>query len=195
MSEQQLSKLFERWNGGDESAFEEVFLAYEPYLRMVVRRQLSDRLRSKFDSVDVVQTVWADVLKGLKGPGMRFKDPGHLRAFLVRLTRNRFVDFCRQYRGPVEHERPMSESSAYLLTSQLDQPSQVVQADETWALVMSVCPPAHHRLLELKGQGRSPVEIAAMTGLHAGSVRRILADLAVRYEALEAGGGSRAPRP
>ncbi len=195
MSEQQLSRLCERWNGGDESALEEAFLVYEPYLLMVVRRQLSDRLRSKFDSVDVIQTVWAGVLKGLNGPGIRFKDPEHLRAFLVRLTRNRFVDFCRQYRGPVEHERPMSASSAYLLTSQLDRPSQIVQANETWALVMSVCPPAHRRLLELKGQGRSPVEIAAMTGLHAGSVRRILADLAVRFDALETGERSHAARP
>ncbi|HME92419.1 MAG TPA: hypothetical protein VKE49_13400, partial [Myxococcaceae bacterium] len=83
---------------GDVAAAEQVFLAYEPYLRMVVRRQLSARMRAKFDSVDVVQSIWADVLRGFRDADWRFKDEAHLKAFLVKATRNRFLDRLRQHR-------------------------------------------------------------------------------------------------
>jgi RNA polymerase sigma-70 factor (ECF subfamily) len=42
------------------------------------------------------------------------------------------------------------------------------------------CPPAHREILVLKRQGLLLSEIAARTGLHEGSIRRILYDLARR---------------
>ncbi len=42
---------------------------------------------------------------------------------------------------------------------------------------MGLCPPAHRDLLELKRQGFPLAEIAARTGLHESSVRRIVYDL------------------
>ncbi len=50
---------------------------------MVVRRMLPAQLRSKFDSHDVVQSVWADLLHGFRESGWRFADAAHLKAFLV----------------------------------------------------------------------------------------------------------------
>src|SRR5437660_803660 len=81
MSREPLDSLLERLSGGDPAAAEEVFRAYEPYLRMVVRRQLPAWLRPKFDSVDVVQSIWADLLDGFREGGWRFTDADHLRAF------------------------------------------------------------------------------------------------------------------
>ena len=48
--------LLDRLARGDSDAAETLFEVYTPYLRAVVRRQLADRLRSKFDSADVVQS-------------------------------------------------------------------------------------------------------------------------------------------
>src|SRR5262249_14772281 len=96
MSADHLDELIERMNEGDITAAEEAMLAYEPYLRMAVRRLLSGPLRAKFDSMDIVQSVWANVLGGFRQAGWRFADRAHLRAFLVRVARNRLIDRTRQ---------------------------------------------------------------------------------------------------
>ena len=57
MSSDSLDALLQKLTSGDAEAAGAVFLAYEPYLRMVVRRHLSPGLRAKFDSVDIVQSV------------------------------------------------------------------------------------------------------------------------------------------
>src|SRR3954451_6815865 len=97
MNAEPVNSLLVKLCDGDLEAAEQVFLAYEPYLRKVVRRQLPPRLRAKFDSVDVVQSVWADVLHGFREANWHFPDVDHLRAFLVKLTRNRFIDRVRQH--------------------------------------------------------------------------------------------------
>jgi RNA polymerase sigma-70 factor (ECF subfamily) len=176
-----LELLLDKLSSGDAAAAEEVFRAYEPYLRMVVRRMLPQNLRSKFDSVDVVQSVWADVLTGFREAGWRFQDVAHLRAFLVRATRNRFIDRVREHRAAVErHEAlPPAELDGDL-TSPEPRPSDVAAAQELWQLMLTLCPPQHRRLLEMKRNGASLSEIAAETGLHESSIRRILYDLAQR---------------
>ena len=84
--------LLDRLCRGDADAAESVFLKYEPLLRGVVRRLLRPRLRTKFDSADVVQSVWTDLIAGFRAGRWRFGDEAQLRAFLVRMTRNRFLD-------------------------------------------------------------------------------------------------------
>jgi RNA polymerase sigma-70 factor (ECF subfamily) len=180
VSDDPLDALLEKLTSGDPAA-ERVFLAYEPYLRVVVRRYLSPALRAKFDSVDVVQSVWADVLRGFREAGWRFTDTAHLRAFLIRLTRHRFIDRLRQHRRAVEREQSLSGGDwEETLTAPDPQPDDVVQADELWQQILALCPPEHRELLHLKREGAANSEIAARTGLHEGSVRRILCTLSRR---------------
>lgn len=184
MSAEPIDRLLARLNEGDATAAEQVFLTYEPYLRMLVRRQFRPPLRAKFDSMDVVQSVWADLLEGMKKTGWHFEDRAHLRAFLVRLTRNRFADRCRKHRIAIAREEPLTPSlPSRELVSDLPRPSEVAQHNELWDRMLALCPPAHHDLLRLKRQGLSLAEIASRTGLHESSVRRILYDLARRYSA------------
>jgi RNA polymerase sigma-70 factor (ECF subfamily) len=170
-----LEQLLEKLSQGDAAAAEQVFRAYEPYLRLVVRRQLSPGLRAKFDSADVVQSVWADVLGDFRQAGWRFNDAAHLRAFLVKATRNRFIDRVRQHQWALDHERPLP---AGLPAAHQPRPSELAQADELWEQMLALCPAAHRELLRLKRQGLPLAEIAARTGLHESSVRRILYELA-----------------
>jgi RNA polymerase sigma factor (sigma-70 family) len=181
MSADPLDALLDKLNGGDAGAAAEVFVACEPYLRLVVRRQLPARLRAKFDSADVVQSVWADLLDGFRSAGWRFADADHLRAFLVKVTRNRFIDRLRQLRRPLEHEQPLYESGEREAAFAPDpRPSQVAQADDLWQVLLGLCPEGHREVLRLKRQGLALGEIARRIGLHPSSVRRILYDLARR---------------
>ena len=102
MSANPLASLLEKMCSGDTEAAQEVFRTYEPYLRMVVRRQLPARLRAKFDSIDIVQSVWADLLDGFQEANWNFQNADQLRAFLVTVTRNRFIDKVRHHQRAVQ---------------------------------------------------------------------------------------------
>jgi len=174
-----LEKLLEELSSGDDTAIEQAFVAFEPYLRMVVRRQLPVHLRAKFDSVDIVQSVWVHILDGFREADWRFADAAHLRAFLVRVTQNRFLDRVRQQQRKLRHEQTMTPADwEQVPAARQPEPSEEAQAAELWEQMLALCPPAHHTLLELKRQGLPLAEIAARTGLHESSVRRILYDLA-----------------
>jgi RNA polymerase sigma-70 factor (ECF subfamily) len=151
---------------------------------MIVRRRLTPALRAKFDSMDIVQSVWADVLEGFREAGWQFTDRDHLRAFLARVTYNHFISQCRKLTPALERERAAAMDIALdLAASEQPRPSQVAQAGELWDTLMELCPPAHHELLRLKRQGFALAEIASRTGLHESSVRRILYDLSRRLAA------------
>jgi RNA polymerase sigma-70 factor (ECF subfamily) len=194
MSTDPLDALLEKLSAGDPRATEQAFLAYEPYLRMVVRRQLPTWLRAKFDSVDVVQSVWADLLDDLRSSDYRFTDAAHLRAFLIKVTRNRFIDRLRQHQRARDHEEPLYESHAADGAVAPDpRPSQVAQAEELFEQMLALCPEGHRDVVRLKREGLSLDEIARRTGLHPSSIRRILYDLARRLAARQEAGPPPAP--
>jgi RNA polymerase sigma factor (sigma-70 family) len=173
--------LLDRLCRGDADAAEGVFLKYEPLLRGVVRRLLRPRLRAKFDSADVVQSVWTDLIAGFRAGRWRFADEAQLRAFLVRMTRNRFLDRYRQARAALRRELPLAAvASWHLPAAPQARPSEDARAVEVWEHLLALCPPEHQEVLRLRRLGLSRAEIAARTGLHEGSVRRILRGLARR---------------
>jgi RNA polymerase sigma factor (sigma-70 family) len=178
MSAIPLDHLLEQLHAGDDSAAQELYRIYEPYLRKVVRRQLPRQLRSKFDSQDVVQSVWAHLLRGFREADWHFASPAQLRAFLATVTRRRLTDRVRHFHVAKEHERSIAAQEATALPGSIPRPSEVVRADDLWERMLALCPPEHHELLRLKRQGFRLNEIATRTGLHEGSVRRVLRRLA-----------------
>jgi len=184
-----LDGLLERLCCGDAVAAAQVFQEYEPYLRKVVRRLLPVRLRSKFDSLDIVQSAWGDLLSGFRDAGWRFTNANQLRAFLVKVTRNRFLDRIRQHDFVLAHEENPTDKPIEQLASRTEaSPSQHVQALELWQRMLQLCPSEYRPILLLKRRGLSPNEIAAHTGLHPGSIRRILRNLASQVACDSRGG-------
>jgi RNA polymerase sigma-70 factor (ECF subfamily) len=166
--------------GGDEIAAR-AFVEYEPLLRRAVRRCLPPRYRTRFDSADIVQSVWVSILRRFHEQGCRFADAEHLEAFLLRATRNRLIDRIRQHGKAIDQQEPLplsdNEGEA---PSALTPPGEHLQAEDLWQRMLSLCPPEHHEILRLRRQGYSYAEVAARTGLHGDSVRRILRRLAGR---------------
>lgn len=173
MNSTPLDLLLERLARGDAAAAEQVFREYEPYLRMVVRRYLPTGLRQKFDSIDVVQSVWVHVWKGLRGVAWQFSDRDHLRALLVTVTRRRLISRFRHYRASMEHERPAPGELDGFAATRLPGPEDAARAGELWERMLDLSPRCHHEILHLRRQGYTMEEIARRTGMHEGSVRRV----------------------
>jgi RNA polymerase sigma-70 factor (ECF subfamily) len=174
-----LTALLDKMRGGDIQAAERLFLAHEPELRLLVRRRLSRRLRAKFDSLDVIQSVCAHVLRDFRGSNHRIASLDHLRKFLVRVAHNCLIDRLRHYRTALACERPLAEATAVTgLFSREPRASEVARANELWESLLAACPPEHHELLRLKRQGLPLADIAARTAMHEDSVRQIIRKLA-----------------
>ena len=179
-----LEAVLVRLNSGEQSAVEEMFVAFEPYMRMAIHRRIAGSLRAKFDSADVVQSVWADLVDGLRESRWVFASIEQFRAFLIKMTRNRLIDRLRSHRHSLDHEikLPLEHVEA-LPADRIPRVSEDFYADELWQQMVEACPAAHFELLTLKHQGASIAEIAERTHLHEGSVRRILYDIAKRVSA------------
>ena len=174
-----LERLLETLNLNDAGAADRAFQTYEPFLRKVVRRLLPGQMRARFDSADIVQSVWAGLLDKLGAADWRFPDAAHLRAFLVSVTRNRFLDRLRQYQSAAARQEPDPQGyRAGAVICPQPRPSQVAQAGELWEQMLAVCPAEHHDVLCLRRDGLSVTEVAARTGLHPDGIRRILRMLA-----------------
>ncbi|HUY33679.1 MAG TPA: sigma-70 family RNA polymerase sigma factor [Pirellulales bacterium] len=186
MSAVSLDQLLKSLADRDPDAVEKVFLNVAPGLRALVRRRISGALRAKFDSEDVVISVWTDLVEGFREGRWSFSSAAQLRAFLVTATRRRLIDRVRQHRAQLEHERVGDgEHDPSLVAGGEAKPSELARAGELWERLLALCPPAHHELLNLKRQGLPLAEIASRTGLHPSSVRRILYDLAKRLAVAE----------
>ncbi len=187
--------LLEQVRRGDPDAAAQLVAAYEPHLREVVHRALPDRVRPRFDSVDVVQSVWAHVLPGLRAGTWQFADRARLRAFLVKVARRRLVSRVRRHCPSARREQCGGADLDALPAPELPRPSEEARAAELWEQMLALCPPGHHELLRLRRQGLALEEIARRSGLHEGSVRRVLRRLARRLALLreplaDADGGS-----
>jgi RNA polymerase sigma-70 factor (ECF subfamily) len=190
-------RLLEQVARGEDGAAEELFTAYSPYLRAIVRRRLSGRLRAKFDSADVVQSVWVQVVRRLQGDGWRVGSEAELRALLATIARRRLTDRARRHARSVAAEHPGRGDLDALPSVGQPRPSEVAQAGDLWDRLLGLCPPEHREVLRLRREGFLLAEIAARTGLHEGSVRRILRnlsrDLALHDRPLPPGAGPTEP--
>jgi RNA polymerase sigma-70 factor (ECF subfamily) len=172
--------LLERLNRAQPGAVDEMIVAFGPFLRTVVRRHLPAQLRGKFDSADVVQSVWVHLFRGLRSADWRFDHPAELRALLRTLARRRLVSRLRHYRAAAERERFRAVAGDHPADAGQPRPSEVARASELWNRMLALCPPDRHDVLRLRRRGLRLAEIAARTGLHEGSVRRLLRQLARR---------------
>lgn len=171
----------------DVEAVAAMFAAYAPYLRAIVRCQMSEQMRGKFDSVDVVQSVWVHVLRQIGRDGWQLTDERQVRALLATIARRRLITRVRRHTSGIEPNQSFGDFDSLPQTNQ-PRPSEVAQASDMWETLLALCPEEHRPVLHLRREGLPLPEIASRTGLHEGSVRRILrrlaSDMALQEEPL-----------
>jgi len=175
----EFAALMQRVQAGCRQSIEAFLQQYGPYIRIAVRRRLHQRLRSKFDSLDFVQDVWASFFADVPA-GVEFKSPEDLIAFLGKLARNKVVEtvrarMLRQSRD-INRERPLEQNAALLenLHANTPTPSEVVMGREEWDLLLDNQPLVHRHILSRVRDGKTSDSIADELGISLRTVRRVI---------------------
>jgi RNA polymerase sigma-70 factor (ECF subfamily) len=177
------ARLMERVREGSAEAIEELVERFGEHILYVVRRRLNQKLRSKFDSTDFSQDVWASFF-AVSQEHLDFKTPEALQAYLGTMARNKVIEAVRLRllgkRYNVQREQSLNDSTANLpeyLDSGDPTPSQVVGAAEQWERMQDRTPTRYLPLLEMLRAGRSLREIARALQVDVGTVRRVVQKL------------------
>ena len=197
-----LAQLLGRLKSGDQSAASDILDRYEAQVRLVVRRCLPRVLRSRFDSQDIMQSVWRSFFQRLSGepvedhhgipetPGdaaLEFKDSSQLFAFLSKMARNKVID---QYRRETAQKTDIHRLQAFHGNSGSDldpaddteSAADLLEAADELSHWRSLVPQDRQILIDLKADGHSSKEIGDKLGISERTVQRVLEDLRVRLE-------------
>ncbi|MBU0755913.1 MAG: RNA polymerase sigma factor [Planctomycetes bacterium] len=126
-SEDEFKSLIRAAQLGDQAAWDTLYRKFHAYTWMIARYRLPEKLRSKLDSMDIVQTVWHDVfLSGLKN----FK-PKSKYAFMHWLSSRLIHKIQDKYKFWTPEKRDIDREA--MLTGQeanKETPSQFAVANE-----------------------------------------------------------------
>jgi RNA polymerase sigma-70 factor (ECF subfamily) len=191
MDDKVFAELIARVRRGDDEALEELLHSFEGEVRLMVRHRLPQALRSRFDSMDFVQSIWTSLFVNHDRERVDFDNPRHFRGFLAgvvvnkvneeyrRQTRSKKYELAREERLFVRRgDREVPRAVAAPDPS----PSQEAQAADRMAQLAAGRSPAEARALELRRSGLTFEEIAAQTGLHERTVRRLIGEIRDRLE-------------
>ena len=96
--------------GGDQSALNQLCSVYGERVRRIIRFRLNQKLRSKLDSVDVVQDVLFLAMGGLKD--FTYRSEGDFLRWLSRIVENKIRDIFDEFhtaKRDIRREIPFKE--------------------------------------------------------------------------------------
>jgi len=173
--ESRFRELMEQVRAGSDAAAHELVEVYGPYILRVVRRRLHQHLRSKFDSTDFVQAVWASFF-AIPHEDRQFDRAETLVAFLAAVARNKVIEAVRQRFQA--HEYPLQEpdqpGQADPLRGRQPTPSEVAIAREEWDRLWNSPDDQEQLIVRSRWKGGTVRAIAARLGVSERTIRRIL---------------------
>ncbi len=173
--------LMQQVRQGSQEAAAEVWRQYGPYVVYVVRRSLHQSLRPHVDSQDFAQDVWASFFRVLPAAN-DLQTPEALFRFLTRVARNKVIDEHRRLHRQVRNvDRDVSHGVFTGDDARIDEreptPSQLVSAEELLDGITAEGPPKLSRIVRMRREGFSDVEIAAQERISTRSIRRLIKDI------------------
>ncbi len=185
------AELIERVRLQSEGAARELVERYGDHILRVIRWRMHRRLRSKFDSQDFVQSVWASFF-GMPLRTYHFGEPEELAQFLAGLASNKVVEAVRKRlwsaKCTVDREEVSLNDSqrAPALRERLVAPGsraeEIAIAKEEWRKVTESRPNHHQEILNSAASGKSLRELAAEIGVNERTIRRVLRHAAARKQ-------------
>jgi RNA polymerase sigma-70 factor (ECF subfamily) len=162
--------------GSDEAVWNFIE-TYGPHIQRVVRRRLHQSLRSKFDSIDFVQMVWASFFADRKRIAA-MREPEELIRYLMTMARNKVIDESRRRMKYQKHnvcrERSLDVGQYAGSVRRHDTPSQIASVRERWAGWMKDQSERNRRIVEMRMDGVAYDAISQHFGLSERTVREVI---------------------
>jgi len=179
IGESEFRSLLDEVAAGSNDAARQLTEQYGRHVVRAVRRYLNTSLRSKVDSQDFVQAIWASFLMDQSALS-RIETPRALIAFLSRVARNKVLNECSRRLGTqaydIRRERSIqrSEGVSAVLYSRDPSPSQAAVANETRKRLFEGNPEHYQVIVALRLEGNTYTEIAQKTQVSVRTVQRVL---------------------
>lgn len=178
----EFKNLMDGVKAGSEEAAWELLNTYGPHIIRVIRRTLSQDIRTRYDSADFAQVVWASFFNH-RGDVGRFNTPEELVRFLSGITRNKlrfeFRRNCFAEKRSLDREKTHvgALQSDYEPASPDPTPSAFAIAREKWNQLSSGLSDRDRMILNLRYQGYSNLEIAEKVDVTPKTVSRVVGRL------------------
>ena len=179
----EFDRLMRDVRDGSQEAAWELLERVGPHVERVVHKLLNRELRSKFDSMDFVQAVWASFFVNRREIAT-FTHPEQLIRFLVSMARNKVIGEHRRRLLTIKRDVKREEltisriSEAEEMQMRSDpSPSQYAIARECWQRMIDGQPELNRQVVMRKYMGDTNEEIAAALSINRRTVTRILGKL------------------
>jgi RNA polymerase sigma-70 factor, ECF subfamily len=172
--------LVSRWRKGDQDAAKQLFDRYASRLVALARRQISQRLASRLDPEDVVQSVFRSFFGRVKEGKFRIEEQDDLGKLLVRITVHktlRKVEYHRAAKRNPSQEVVQGDYAGDDLLQVLDReptPEAVVAFVDQLDHFLNQLRPEERQILELRFQGYTNGEITKKLGIYDRKIRRLI---------------------
>jgi len=154
----------------------EAYRRFVPLLEVAVRRKLHQEMRSRFDTLDFVQDVWASFLAAPADED-RFSSSEALIAFLCQIARNKVTTVARKRfmseKDSVNAEIHPTEAGNRLY-ARTPTPSQWVMESEEFENILSQFPIGHQAIVRRLREGYTNEDIAELTKVSLSTVNRVV---------------------
>jgi RNA polymerase sigma-70 factor, ECF subfamily len=172
--------LIDLWRQGDQDAARQIVERYVDRLLLLARRRISQRLASRVDAEDIVQSVFRTFFVRVKDGQFVFADQDDLCKLLVRITLHktlRQVAFHKAAKRDPSHETDQGQHHREQLLALLDDepsPEATVAFLDQLEHFLGQLLPTERQILEMRLQGYSNEEIAKQLDTYDRKIRRVI---------------------
>lgn len=170
--------LIAAYKAGSETAARKLFDRYCEKLMRLARRRIGQRMASRIDPEDAVQSAFRTFFARVKSDQFTFEGESDLFKLLVRLTVNktlRQIAYHRAAKRDPGRETGQGPEDGLLdqLTAVEPLPEVQVALLEEFERFLTQLPEFDRKVLELKFEGYTTAEIAAKLGSYERKIRRV----------------------
>ena len=168
------------WSTGDEDAARKLFDRYAEQLVLLARKRISQRLASRIDAEDIVQSVFRTFFHRAKQGQFHLEDPEDVVKLLARITVHktfRQIAFHKRAKRDATAEAPHGDDAQDLLLKLVTgepSPEEAAEFVDNLEHFFNQLKSEERRILEMRMEGYTNVEIANHLKITDRKIRRIM---------------------